>query len=61
MDEFEQSDLEKETNDSNNTCYLNATLYKEKNAFIKNCQCLFPLSLSRGGHKGLTEFMTMQF
>ena len=25
MDEFEQSDLEKETNDSHNTCYQNAS------------------------------------
>ena len=27
MDEFEQSDLEKETNDSHNTCYQNAIRY----------------------------------
>ena len=47
MDEFEQSDLEKETNDSHNTCYQNAIHYKEKeNVFIKNCKCgLFPLVL----------------
>ena len=38
MDEFEQSDLEEETNDSHNTCYKNAIRYKE-NAFIKNCKC----------------------
>ena len=39
MDEFEQSHLEKETNDSHNTCYENAIRYKEKeNAFIKNCK-----------------------
>ena len=45
MDEFEQSDLEKETNDSRNTCYQNAILYKE-NAFIKKSKCgLFFLSL----------------
>ena len=45
MDEFEQSDLEKETNDSHNTCYQNAVRYKEKeNAFIGNCECdLFSL------------------
>ena len=30
MDEFEQSDLQKETNDSQNTCYQNAVRYKEK-------------------------------
>ena len=36
MDEFEQSALEKETNDYHNTCYQNAIHYKEKeNAFIK--------------------------
>ena len=39
MDEFDQSDfiLEKETNDSHNTCYQNAIHYKE-NALIKNCK-----------------------
>ena len=36
MDGFEQSELEKERNDSHKTCYQNAILYKEKeNAFIK--------------------------
>ena len=36
MDEFEQSDLGKETNDSHNTCYQNAIRFNEKeNAFIK--------------------------
>ena len=30
MDDFEQSDAEKETNDSHNTCYQNAKRYKEK-------------------------------
>ena len=30
MDECEQSDLEKETNDSHNTCYENAKRNKEK-------------------------------
>ena len=40
MDELEQSDLEKETNDSHNTCYQNAIRYKEReNIFIKNCKC----------------------
>ena len=45
MDEFEQSDLEKDTNNSRNTCYQNAIRYKEKeNAIIKNCNCgLFSL------------------
>ena len=40
-----QSNLEKETNDSHNTCYQNTIRYKEKqNAFIKNCKCgLFSL------------------
>ena len=36
MDEFEQSHLQKETNDSHNTCYQNAVSSKEKeNAVIK--------------------------
>ena len=36
MDEFEQIDSEKETNDFHNTFYQTATHYKEKeNAFIK--------------------------
>ena len=35
MDEFEQNNLEEETNDSHSTCYQNAVQYKEKNAFIK--------------------------
>ena len=36
MDESEQSNLEKETNDSLNTLYQNAIHYKEReNAFIK--------------------------
>ena len=30
MDKFEQSEIEKETNDSHNTCYQNAIRYKEK-------------------------------
>ena len=43
--EFQQSDLEKETTDSHNTCYQNGIPYKEKeNAFIKSCKCgLFSL------------------
>ena len=37
MDEFEQSNYEKETNNSPNTCCQNAMRYKEKeNAFINN-------------------------
>ena len=36
MDEFAQSDLENETNDSRNTCHQNAIYYKEKeNAVMK--------------------------
>ena len=35
MDEFEQSDLEKETNGSHNTCYQNAIRYKEKENALK--------------------------
>ena len=36
MDEFEQSDLEKETNDFHNTFYQIAIHYKEKeNTFMK--------------------------
>ena len=39
MDEFEESDSEKETNESHNTCYQNAVRYKEKeNAFMRNCR-----------------------
>ena len=30
MDEFEQSDLEKETNGSHNTCYQNESVMKKK-------------------------------
>ena len=35
MDELEQSDVEKETNDSHNTCYQNAIHY----AFARLKQC----------------------
>ena len=36
MNEFKQSDLEKETNDARNTFYLNAIRYRARlNAFIK--------------------------
>ena len=39
MDEFEQSNLEKVTNDSHNTCYQNAIRYKEiQNGFMRNCK-----------------------
>ena len=51
MDEFEQSDLEKETNDSHNTCHQNAICYKE-NAFIRNVNmAYFLLSLWSVGLK----------
>ena len=45
MDECEQSDLEKETNDSHNTCHENAKRNKKKRkSFHKNCECgLFSL------------------
>ena len=44
MDEFEQSDSEKQTNYSHSTCYQNAIRYIEKeNAFIQNCKCVFSL------------------
>ena len=44
MDEFEQSDLENNTNDSFNTLYQNAIHYKEKdNAFIKNISVVYLL------------------
>ena len=37
MDEFEQMDLDDETNDSHNAFYQNEIHYKEnENAFIKN-------------------------
>ena len=45
MDEFEQSDLEKETNDSHNIFYQNVIHYKEKeNTFIKELKVwyIFP-------------------
>ena len=35
MDKFERSDLEKETNDSHNTCYQNTIRYKEKKRFYQ--------------------------
>ena len=42
MEEFEQSDLDKETNDSHNTCYQNAICYQEKeNAFQKNLNVVY--------------------
>ena len=46
MDGFDQNDLEKETNESDNICYQNAVQYKEKeNAFMKRCKCgLFSLA-----------------
>ena len=54
MDEFKQSDLEKETNDSHNTCYQNAIRYKD----MKNCKCgLFSLVFV----KKLGEIMTEIF
>ena len=44
MEEFEQSDIERETNGSHNTCYQNAIRYKENKCFHKNCKCgLFSL------------------
>ena len=45
MDKFEQSDLEKETNDSHNTFYQNAIHYKEReNALLKELQVWYILS-----------------
>ena len=62
MDESEQSDLEKETNDSHNTCYHNVIRCKEKeNAFIKNCKCgLFFLVfvIKLGG--GMTDIFSVE-
>ena len=56
MDEFEQSDSKKETNDSHNTCYQTAIHYKEKNTFIKNCKCgLFSLVFVTKLEGGMTE------
>ena len=38
MDEFEQRDLDKETNDSHGICYQITIRYEEKeNTFMKNC------------------------
>ena len=34
MDEFEQSDSEKATNDSHNTCYQNVIRHKEKEMLL---------------------------
>ena len=40
MDEFQQSDLGKERNDSHDTFYQNTKHYKEReNAFVKNHKC----------------------
>ena len=51
MDEFEESDLEKKTNDSHNTCYQSAA-HKEKRH--KNCKyglfsLVFVIELGGGG------------
>ena len=47
MDEFEQSDLKKQTDDSRNTIYQNGIHFKEReNAFMKNSKCgIFSLLL----------------
>ena len=40
MNELEQSNLEKETNDSHNTFYQNVIQYKEgENVFTENYKC----------------------
>ena len=39
MDEFEQSDLGKETNDSHHTLYQNSKHKEKEKAFIKNYKC----------------------
>ena len=63
MNEDEQNDLEKETNDSHSSCYQNAIRYEEKeneNAFIKNCKCgLFSLAfvIKLGG--SMTEIFSV--
>ena len=63
MDEFEQNDSEKETNDSHNTCYQNAIRFKEKeNAFIKNCNCsLFSLVLVIKVGESITEIFQSDY
>ena len=62
MDEFEQSNLEKMTNDSHNTCYQNAIRYKEmQNGFMRNCKYgLFSLVfiIKLGGR--MTEIFPVQ-
>ena len=46
MNEFEQSDIEKEANDSYSTCYQNEIRYKQKeNAFIRKNVNVFDLLL----------------
>ena len=62
MDEFEQSDLEEETNDSHKTCHQNAIRYKEKvNVFIKNCECgLFSLVFVIKLGESMTEALGLQ-
>ena len=58
MNEFEQSDLEKETNDSHNIYYQNAIPYKEKeNAVIKNCKCGLVFVIKLGG--GMAEIFSV--
>ena len=46
MDEFEQSNSEKETNDSHNTCYQNAIPCKE-NAFSGRMADIFSVGLKK--------------
>ena len=45
MDEFEVSDLEKQTDDSYNTVYQNAIQYKERRKAFNNKCGIFSLAL----------------
>ena len=63
MDEFEQSDVGKETNDSHdhNTFYQIAKHYKEReNASIKNCKCdIIPLVFVMKLGRRMTEIFSV--
>ena len=61
MDEFEQIDLEKETNDCHNTYHQNAECYTGKeNAFLKYCKCgLFSLVFVIKLRGGMTEIFSV--
>ena len=61
MDEFEQSDLKRDTNDSHNTCYQKVILYIEKeNAFMRDCiYALFSLVFVIKLGESITEIFSV--